>query len=153
MNPVTLPIDPTSIIVVVLILAVAVLGFFVWKAHNRGVANNLLLPTAVGDLRAAAATEWASAQPRIVEIEARLKTGLAELHDRFDQIMIAAKNKGQLQVGQTAFDQWDAIGPFWVTDNEIRFDDKILRTGTQPAYTFKSQPPGPGGNTPVTRES
>ncbi len=75
------------------------------------------------------------------------------LHERFDQASAAARNKGQINVGQVAFDQWDAIGPFWVTDNELVLDGRSLRTGAQPAYTFKSQQAGPGGNTPVIRES
>jgi hypothetical protein len=56
-------------------------------------------------------------------------------------------------VGQIAFDQWDAVGPFWVTPRELILDGHSLRTGDQPPYTFKSQPAAAAGNVPVARVS
>lgn len=136
-------------VIVLIVAACGVALVLEAKRHNRSVAAQLEVVRADPRVQAGVAT----AREDLTALQVWLKTEFGIVHERLDAAASAASAKGQLQVGQTAFDQWDAIGPFWATSREIQFDGRILRTGDQPPLTFKSQAAGPGGNVPVTRES
>jgi hypothetical protein len=138
---------------VILGLLVVAVVYALIQEKKKNVPNNQLIAGLPAEMKANATEAWANVQPQLTQLEANIKPELQAIHERFDQLVKAASSKGQIQVGQTAFDQWDAIGPFWVTDREIILDGNSLRTGEQPPLTFKSQPATPKGNIPVLRES
>ena len=128
------------------LLAIAAIAF-VWDARRKG----LTLPQEAAALAGSKTGQTLSADA--TAIIAATKAEFTTLHAKVNAALAASSGAGQLQVGQVAFDQWDAVGPFWSSTKQINLDDKMLRTGDQPPVVFKSQPATTAGNVPVARMS